>query len=335
MLLKEESMEKEIVEKFKKAVEEKQKFIITTHINADGDALGSELALAYFLQSKGKSVEILNQEPLPDCFSFLCKDCTIQVFNPSIHWSKMEECEVILLIDNSTPARFSRMKDLLHQSKAYKICIDHHMESELIWDLNIIYEEACATSEIIYDLFLQMGEEIDIRLAEAFYVGIVTDTGNFRFSKTNVKTHRIVSELLKTGIVPQKIYNDIYERNSLEYIKLMGYALSNVTKVNKGEVAYIAITQEMIEKCHAQSVDTSDIINPVLSIKGVKIAILFKELPNGKSKASLRSKGEVDVNLLASEFGGGGHRNASGIVLNKSLDEVKNLILKRVKKIFQ
>lgn len=328
-------MEKEIVAKFKKAVEENHKFILTTHLNADGDALGSELALDHFLKSKRKHVEIINQEPLPDQFAFLCDNCTVQVYDASCHESIIEESDVIFLIDNSTPARFSRMGESLLKSKAFKICIDHHLESDPIWDLNIIIEEACATAEIIYDLFLQLGETIHLKLAEALYVGIVTDTGNFRFSKTNVKTHRIVSELLKIGVVPQKIYNDIYERNSLEYVKLMGHALSNITRINNGEVAYITITREMIGECHAHSVDTSDIINPVLSISGVKLAILFKEISDGRSKASLRSKGEVDVNLLASEFGGGGHRNASGIVLNKPLDELKNLILERVKKIFQ
>lgn len=327
-------MEKRLVEKFQKAVDENHRFVITTHVNADGDALGSELALARFLTSRGKRVDILNQEFFPSNFSFLCSDCPVQVFDPSQHASMLEESEIIFLIDNSTPARFLRMKEGILKSKAYKICIDHHLESDPIWDLNIIFENACATAEIIYDLFIQMGEKIDLKLAEAFYAGIVTDTGNFRFSKTNVKTHRIVSELIEIGVVPQKIYNEIYERNSLEYIKLMGYALSNVTRVIDGKVAYITITREMIDQCQAHSVDTSDIINPVLSIGGVQMAILFKELSKGRSKASLRSKGQVDVNLLASEFGGGGHRNASGIVLNKSLEELRELLLERIKKLF-
>lgn len=327
-------MDKKVVEKFQKAVEENHKFVITTHVNADGDALGSELALAQFLRSRKKQVNILNQEPVPANFAFLCKDCHIHVFDLALHKEIMEESEIIFLIDNSTPARFLHMKEEILKSKAYKICIDHHLGSESIWDLNLVFEDACATAEIIYDLFLQLGEKIDLKLAEAFYAGIVTDTGNFRFSKTNTKTHRIVSELLKIGVVPQKIYNDIYERNSLEYVKLMGHALSNVTKVNNGKVAYITITREMIDQCHAHAVDTSDIINPVLSISGVQLAILFKELSSGRSKASLRSKGEVDVNLLASEFGGGGHRNASGIVMNKPLEELRELILERTKKLF-
>jgi phosphoesterase RecJ-like protein len=114
----------------------------------------------------------------------------------------------------------------------------------------------------------------------------------------------------------------------------MGYALSNVTKVNEGKVAYITITRKMIDQCQAHRVDTSDIINPVLSIGGVKLAILFKELSDGRSKASLRSKGEVDVNVLATHFGGGGHRNASGIVLNKTVDELKELVLEKINELF-
>jgi phosphoesterase RecJ-like protein len=326
-------MEKELIEKFQKAVHENHKFVITTHVNADGDALGSELALAHFLRSKGKQIDIFNQEPFPRNFSFLSNDCHVQVFDPVLHTQMLEQSEVIFLIDNSTPARFLLMKEEILKSKAYKICIDHHLESDPIWDLNIIYEDACATAEIIYDLFLHLGEKIDLKLAEAFYAGIVTDTGNFRFSKTNVKTHRIVSELIEIGVVPQQIYNEIYERNSLEYVKLMGYALSNVTRVNDGKVAYITITHKMIDQCHAHAVDTSDIINPVLSISGVQMAILFKELSRGRSKASLRSKGQVDVNLIASEFGGGGHRNASGIVLNKPLEELRALLLQRIKKL--
>ncbi|MEW5806219.1 MAG: bifunctional oligoribonuclease/PAP phosphatase NrnA [Acidobacteriota bacterium] len=327
-------MKEEIIKKFQDLVSRNSRFLLTVHLNADGDAIGSEIALCKFLKSKGKIVHLLNQEPLPEAYQFLCGDCSIEVFDPELHGSLFESADVIFLIDNSTPGRFAAMKDYLLGSRALKICIDHHPESNPVWDFNIIIDDACATGEIIYDLLIGMGQPIPLDIAQSLYAAIITDTGHFRFSITNARTHEIVSHLVRIGVNPQKVYQEVYERIPLEYIRLMGCAFENVTREDEGKIAHIDITREMIDRCSAHHIDTSDILNPILTIDRVKVAVLFKELADGRSKVSLRSKGDVDVNLLASEFGGGGHKNASGIVMNEGLEEAKRKILARLRKAF-
>lgn len=325
-------MRREVIKEFQKIVSRYRRFLLTVHLNADGDAIGSEIALCRFLKSKGKEVRLLNQEPLPEAYQFLCGNCPVEVFNAERHAALVEDSEVIFLIDNSTPARFASMKDPILRSKAFKVCIDHHPESHPIWHFNIIIDDACATGEIVYDLLVGMEEPITLEIAEALYVAIITDTGHFRFSITNARTHEIVSHLVRVGVNPQKIYQEVYERIPAEYIRLMGCAFENVARENNGKIAYINITRDMIDRCEAHHIDTSDILNPVLTIDKVRVAVLFKELADGRSKVSLRSKGDVDVNLLASEFGGGGHKNASGIVMKEGLEEVRKKILTRLKK---
>jgi len=327
-------MQKEVIRQFHQVIAKYGKFVLATHLNADGDAVGSEVTMCRFLKSKGKDVRLFTREPIQESYRFFCGDCVPEVFDPAHHDSLIEECEALILIDNSTPVRFAVMKDALLRSKAFKICIDHHPEKNPLWDFNIIDENACATAELVYELLIGMNEQITLEMAQALYVAIITDTGNFRFSKTNARTHEITAELVRIGINPQRIHQEIYERSSLEYVKLMGSALESATRIDDGKIAYITITRDMINRHNAHHIDTSDIINPVLAIDNVKIAVLFKELADGRSKVSLRSKGEVDVNLLASEFGGGGHKNASGIVMKEKLDKTMEIVLARLKRVF-
>ncbi len=331
-----EKIKKEFIQEFDRVVSQNERFVLTTHLNADGDAIGSEITLCRFLLSKGKTVRMINREPIQEVYRFLCSDdCAIEVFDPAVHSSLVEESEVIFLIDNSTPTRFGAIKESLLKSGAFTFCIDHHPEHDPIWDFNIIDENACATAEIVYDLLTGLGEPITLPMAEALYVAIVTDTGSFRFSKTNARTHEIIADLVRRGVVPQQVYGEVYERHSIEYVKLMGSALETVMRIGEGKIAYVTITRDMIDRNDARNVDTSDIINPILAIDDVKIAILFKELADGRSKVSLRSKGDIDVNLLATEFGGGGHKNASGIVMKEKLDETMKKVLDRLSKVFQ
>ena len=182
---------------------------------------------------------------------------------------------------------------------------------------------------MIRELTRECGWTPDLRAATALYVGLATDTGFFRFNSTNARGHEIAAELLGLGVESAPIYQKIYERNSLPLTRLLGRALADVRTHAEGAVASVRITLELLDELDARDVDTSEITTALLVMDGIRIALLFRELDGGRVKVSLRSKGEMNVHLLASEFGGGGHRNASGIVMPGEIDDVISTVTQR------
>jgi phosphoesterase RecJ-like protein len=189
--------------------------------------------------------------------------------------------------------------------------------------------ESCATTAVIYDLTRSCGWQPDLHAAQAIYVGLVTDTGFFRFNSTNARAHAIAAELLSMGVRPDRVYRRIYERNSPAFTRLLGHALTGLRLQADGAVATVRITKKLIDNLGAGKEDPAEITTTMLAIDGVVISALYRELPDGRIKVSLRSKGELDVHRLALEFGGGGHKNASGIVMPGELDEVVEIVTAR------
>jgi phosphoesterase RecJ-like protein len=193
----------------------------------------------------------------------------------------------------------------------------------------VIDTTASATAVLVYELVLARGRTPDRDAADALYAGLATDTGFFRFNSTSPRALRVAAGLLEAGADPTRCYREIYERNTIAYTRLLGRALAGTSLFGGGEVATAGITIGMIEACGAKGVDTSEFTTPLLAVDGVRIAILFRELPGVKVKVSLRSKGELDVQQMASEFGGGGHRNASGIVLPGRFEDIVDRVTAR------
>jgi phosphoesterase RecJ-like protein len=193
----------------------------------------------------------------------------------------------------------------------------------------VIDTSASATAILVYELTRARGYIPDRAAADALYAGLATDTGFFRFNSTSPRALRIAAELLELGADPTRCYREVYERNAPAYTRLLGRALSGLTLSADGLVGSVAITLAMVEACQAEGVDTSEVTTPVLAVEGVMLALLFRELPEGKVKVSLRSKGAIDVQQLAAEFGGGGHRNASGIVLPGQFEDVVKTLTDR------
>lgn len=318
-------------ETVKKLIASKSRFVLATHINADGDGLGAQFALARFLRRHGKDVRVINTDPVPRQFRFLLRNDEPEVFEPGKHAPVLTQADAIFLLDNSSANRLGPMRDPIRESPAPKVCIDHHPTPDTTWDMMVIDEAACATGEMIYRLIREVDGEVDPAEAEPIYVSIVTDTGNFRFSNTTPKVLTMAADLLSKGVKVPAVYQEIFERYAPSFVKLLGTALASIQQDESGQMGYITMTREMMSACGADGEDTSDIINGILTIDGTRLAILFKELADGRTKVSLRSKGSLDVNSLASEFGGGGHRNASGIVMPSSLDRAVETILPKAK----
>ena len=305
-------------------------FVLTTHINPDGDALGSELSLAAFLLERGKQVRIVNNDPTGEVLSFLERDdVRAEVYDPALHDKVLHAADAVILVDNSAPDRLGRLEKVMLSLAPQTFCIDHHPSRAAPWGKQILDEDACATTVMIHELTRECGWVPDLQAAMALYVGLATDTGFFRFNSTNARGHALAAELLRIGVRPAPIYQQVYERNSLELTRLLGRSLADVATYVGGAVASVRITLDLVDELNAQHVDTSEITTALLVMDGIRIALLFRELEGGRVKVSLRSKGEINVHTLASEFGGGGHRNASGIVMPGEIDDVIRTVTQR------
>jgi len=319
-----------LFEQCKTIFAEKNCFVLTTHINPDGDGLGSEVALALFLTGEGKNVSIINQSETPSYYTFMNGLFPIAVFSPEKHSQIIKDADVFLALDTNTPARFSALKESVLQNRGTKICIDHHPDPDAFAGLYVIDEQATATGEIIFKLLKYLSSTaITPPIAEGLYAAIMTDTGSFRFPKTDSETHIIAAELLAHGANPTKIYQNIFEEGHANKLKLLGRALESLTVYHHGTVAAMVLHRRDFTETLTSEEDTDNMINYTLTIGGVKIGLMFTELGDGV-KVSFRSKGEIPINKLAKEFGGNGHMNAAGARIHGgTLDEIVKQVTER------
>lgn len=305
-----------------------QTFLLTTHVNPDGDGLGSELALAEWLISHGKQVTILNCSPTPAIFRFLDTHDRIRAFDPGRDAITIAGVNAIVVVDTNQLDRLQSMEGPVRASSAVKICIDHHLEPEPFAHHTVIDVDATSTGEILYHLLLRMeGSRLSPPIAQALYCAIMTDTGSFRYPRVDPEIHRIVARLIECGADPVSIYSQVYERWSPGRIRLLGEMLAGMNTMFDGRLAYTTITQAMLRHTDTLEEDTDNFTTYPMSVEGVIAGILFLELKQG-IKISFRSKGEIPINELAKEFGGNGHKNAAGArVGNGSLEEIREKIL--------
>lgn len=315
---------------FRELYERAERIVLVTHIQPDGDALGSEYSLASFLRDKGKRPRIINHDRVSGILGFIDDGrFEFELYEPQVHDAVLREADLIILVDNSAPDRLGRMEATITECAERVLCIDHHPARDGRWKHNILDVGSCATTAMIYDLTTACDWRPDILAAQAMFVGLATDTGFFRFKSTNARAHRIAAHLLDIGVEPANIYRAVYERNSEAFTRLLGHALAGLRFDAGGAVASVKITRQLIEALQADDVDTSEITTSLLAMDGVQVALLFRELSDDRIKVSLRSKGDLDVHSLASEFGGGGHRNASGLVVEGRLDQVVHIVNER------
>jgi phosphoesterase RecJ-like protein len=323
-------IEREAHERFDDLLARARVYVLVTHVNPDGDAIGSQVGLGRYLQSLGLEVRIVNHDATPAELKFLEFDGPeAEAYDPARHDGLLDAADAIVLVDNSAPDRLGRMEAVARARVAKTFCIDHHPTKTTPWADNIIDTSASATAILVYELIRERGGTPDRAAAEALYAGLATDTGFFRFNSTSARAFRVAAELLEAGADPTRTFREVHERNAPAYTKLLGSALAGLSLDASGAVASIGVTLQMIETCGAAGVDTSEFTTPLLAVDGVTIAILFRELVDGRVKVSLRSKGDLDVQKMAAEFGGGGHRNASGIVMAGRFEDVVEKVSQR------
>ncbi|HVO75832.1 MAG TPA: bifunctional oligoribonuclease/PAP phosphatase NrnA [Ignavibacteriaceae bacterium] len=289
-------------------------FLITTHVNPDADAIGSEIALYFILKELGKEIYIINHSVTPYNLTFLDFDKKIEKYDESRHDAIFNNVDVLVGIDFNRSDRIVSMRQKFNDSLKLKIAIDHHLDLEDFVNYFFLDNSYSATGHIIYDLIKKTNiVNLNYPIAYNIYAAIMTDTGSFRFEKTTPEVHLIAADLLKLGVVPGEVFDKVYDQSLFSKIKLLGLALNTIQlHGEKQEIGYMILTQKMFETTGAIESDTDGFVNFSLSVKDVRMGILFLELKQG-FKVSFRSKGNIPVNKLAAEFGGGGHFNAAGL----------------------
>lgn len=309
-------------------IHSKSSFVLTSHVNPDGDGLGSELAMYYYLKSLKKSVRIINASPLPATFRFMDPGERIFELYTDHHEEDIIGCDAVFILDISDKARLGEVGSAIEKSKSTRICIDHHASNNFPADLVFADEKAAATGELLIRLFKKDGFSMTVEIAEALYIALMSDTGCFRFSNTNGIVHELTAELFQIGIDHQKIYHYIYENNSWEKTRLYSMALTSLKKEGNGSIAVMDISRNTLNGSGASYEDIEGFTEFGRSICEVLISILFVEMGDSEVKVSFRSSKGVRVNELAAEFGGGGHKNASAATLyDISLEDAKKKVL--------
>jgi len=312
--------------------------VITSHKSADGDSVGSSLGLLHFIEKLGKKAVVCHPDKAPDFLYWLDTSAIVLMDeNPEEVTEHFKKTDLIFCLDyNATKRVGPEMQVLLEESTCKKIMIDHHLNPEDFPNLAVSETNASSTAQLIVDLIEQSGHLnlLDEKIGTPLYVGILTDTGSFRFNSVKPHTHEVLAKLLASGVAHHKIHESLNDTNTESRLRLQGYAMSEKMEVlHDYHVAIISLTKEELAKYNYQKGDTDALANLLLSIKGMKAAIVFKE-KDGIMKISFRSKGEDNpVNILAKEhFDGGGHANAAGgmsdLSVEETLEKIKGLIPK-------
>lgn len=299
-------------QKLAEIIKGNQSFLITTHVNPDADAIGSEIAFYKSLSILGKKSRIINHSATPYNLEFLDTENLIEKYDESKHKDLFNSSDVLIALDFNRSDRMVSMQKGFTESKQLKICIDHHQDPEDFVDYQFIGTNYAATGHILYDLIKTTAiVSINKEIATPLYAAIMTDTGSFRFERTNAELHRIIADLLEKEVNPAQVYDLLYDESKLSKIKLLGRCLNSLLLIADNKVGYMILTQKDFNDLNAIESDTENFVNYILSVEGVRLGMLFIELKNG-FKVSFRSKGNIPVNQLAGKFGGGGHINAAG-----------------------
>jgi phosphoesterase RecJ-like protein len=297
---------------FTKLVGEAQSFVLTSHMRPDCDAIGSEIGLALALRSLGKTVRIVNADPVPPHIAFIDPERDVQVVGRDTTDADLK-CDVLAVLDTSAWSQLGPMADVVRKTAARRVVIDHHISQD---DMGAeVFKDTISESSgrLVLEAIDAIGATITPQIAAPLFAAIATDTGWFRFPSVGEATLSAASRLVAAGALPHQVFAFLYEQNTLQRLLLQGRILSNVRSHLGGRLLSTAITQADLQAVGAEATDTEDVINRLLSVGGVEVALFFLELGPQETKVSLRSRSGVDVNQIAARFGGGGHKAASGV----------------------
>jgi phosphoesterase RecJ-like protein len=316
---------------FVKMIQAHRRFLLTTHVRPDGDGLGSILALAETLEAHGKQCDLLITSVFPPRYTFLDPKHRIARFTPP--GDQWRNTEAVLILDTGTWNQLDAFGPFLRSLSVPKAVIDHHQTQDDLGAAQFIDVTAEATGRLTYEAICALNYPLTPQVASHLFVALAMDTGWFRHANTTPATFELASELVSAGARPELLYDELFERNSLPRLKLMGLVLDRLQVTENGRVAYSEVRPGDYELTKATPQDTEDLVNFTRSVAGVEVGLLFMEQPRGGVKVSFRSR-SIDVARIAERFGGGGHRLAAGATLQASLDEARARVLDAVRAAF-
>jgi phosphoesterase RecJ-like protein len=297
---------------------------LTTHVNADGDGVGSEVALWHLLGARGLRPAIANPTPIPERFQFLIPGGADHSDRAA---KEIEGSDIVVVLDISDLSRLGDLQRAITQSHAVA-CIDHHVSPGSLPDgPRLVAPEAAATAELVFDFATALSWPLPPEAARALYVGLLTDTGGFRFANTTPRALQIAGALLERGVDPESIYASVYASAPEGRVRLMAEVLETLVVEPDVGLAWVTVPPDALQRHGATADDLDGIVEYPRSIAGVRLALLFRQIANGRIKVSFRSMGDVDVADLAHRFGGGGHKRAAGASLEGSLASVHQEVL--------
>ena len=323
-------------EKFKnisKLIEPACTILITSHKDPDGDSIGSQLALAEYLEGKGKICRVINQGELPSKYRFLDPSRKIQNINSAKNAEEQKvTSDLVMVLDCTSLERIGEAVKTIPPGITM-INIDHHPDNEGFGALNYIDEAASAVGEIIFQFLKSSHFALSPLAATLLYAAILTDTGRFKFSNTTPQCLKVCAELIEAGADPRYLTNQLYFNHSLSFLKLLGSVLSRPQILMEGKICVMTIKQDHLLELGVDPSELEGVVDYTLYVKGVEIGLLFTEKENRKTKVNIRSQNAFDVSRIARIFGGGGHRNAAGCTLEMSLNQAKTVIIDQIEKI--
>ncbi len=311
------------VKQVMQAIRRHRRFAVSSHVNPEGDALGSALALASLLKRLGKQAVVATDGGIPKAFEFFPRVARV-IGRPS----QVRMPEVAMTVDVPVLARLGSMSGVFEKAPL-SVNIDHHVSNQLFGDINWVDPKAAAVGEMIYRLYEAFGLQPTRDEALCMYVSIVTDTGSFRYMSTTPEVHRIASNLISLGVSPLKVGQDIYECHSPSDLRFLGKVLTSLRSTPDGKITWVEVPHPLLKRCRPGPEIVDELVNFPRSVRTAEVSFVLRDQSHdGKIRVSFRSKGKVDVNKIARSFGGGGHRAASGCTIDGTLAQVRQKVLK-------
>lgn len=309
-------------------IEAHHSFLVVSHVQPDGDAIGSTLAVAHLLKQFGKQYVLTNDSPVPEKYRFL------DMAGDILPWEAAKSkggFHAVISVDAADRQRLGAVEEVLEQGFPL-LNIDHHPTNDRFGSVNVVVDDKAATAEILYELIEYLELEWDQAFAEAVYTGVMTDTGGFRYSNTTPEVMKLAAQLLHYGVVPGDIADRVFETISYAKVLILKEALNSLVVSDDGQIAWLSITAEQMKQTGAKEEDLGGIVNLARNVEGVEVGILLKQVDERGVKVSLRSRKKVDVAKVAKELGGGGHARAAGCYVEGSLNEVEQTVLEAARR---
>jgi phosphoesterase RecJ-like protein len=314
------------VNEITEAIKSAKRVLVASHIDPDGDSLGTQLAVAEYLKDLGKDVILMRDSEIPVKYTFLSN---IEKIPNSDSFDKELQFDTAIILECPNITRIGKASGFINDNVNI-INIDHHQDNNIFGQLNWINNTASSVGEMVYEYFKSIDYKISPNVAECLYVAILTDTGRFRYRSTSPRTLVIAGELIEAGADPQVICDNVYYNMKPSSMILIGKVLNGIKFYHDNKICLLELSNKMLEEAGAHRSESDGMVDFTLFNRGVIAGALIKEIDTNKYKVSLRSKNGINVAAIAAEYGGGGHFNAAGCSINLSLEETREAIIKKL-----